>query len=273
MVHTLHLDPLDYPKPAKTGVYYNEKHYNVIITKDTDCYVGDKLLFSFRKGALNNNKWFPVAKKHLEKHILTSDRRMIAGAAKSRILINSGIIGYYDRLTPQMKSKLGGVNKAGRASAYTSNYPKDWLAVVPIFKILDRWYKKVSPFYYNTQKKEAQLVEPKLLIDSTVFSTVTVNRDWRTATHTDRGNFGNAMSCIAILGKKFKGGMLGFPRFKIAVDTGPGDVMLMNGHEHHGNTELKVQKDGCRFSLVCYLRKDMSLFHKPVYIDNHLYYV
>lgn len=272
MIHILRLDPSDYLQPAKTGVYYNEKYFNVIVATDTDCYVGDKLLFSFRKGVLDNKKWLPIAKKHLQKHILTTDRRMIAGAAKSRVLIKSGIIGYYDRLTPQMKSKLG-VNKAGRASAYTANYPQDWLTVVPIFQILSKWYKKVSPYYYKIQKKEASDVEPDLLIGSTVFSTVTVNKDWRTATHTDRGNFGEAMSCIAVLGEKFEGGLLGFPRYKVAVDMGAGDAILMNGHEHHGNTELKIKKDGCRFSMVCYLRKDMSLFHKPVYIDDHLYYV
>lgn len=270
MTHILHLDPSTVA--VKTGHYYNKKYYHTIITEDTDCFVGDHLLFSFRKNVLNNEKWLPIAKKHLQKSILTSDKRKIAGATSSRKLVNSGIIGYYDGLTPQMKADLGGVNKAGRATAYTANYPQDWLSMVPLFQELNEWYQRTSPFYYNIQKKEARRVEPSLLINNTVFSTITVNRDWRTATHTDRGNF-SGLSCIAVLGEKFKGGYLGFPRYKVAVDVGAGDAILMDGHEPHCNTELSIQKGGCRFSMVCYLRKNMSLFHVPVYVKDHLYYV
>jgi hypothetical protein len=266
----MRLDPST--QKVKIGHYYNEKYYHTIIKEDMDCFVGDRLLFSFRKNVLDNDKWLSLAKKHLEKRVLTSDKRKIAGATSSRKLVNSGIIGYYDGLTPQMKADLG-VNKAGRATAYTANYPQDWLAMVPLFQELNQWYKKVSPFYYKIQKKEARHIEPSLLIKNTVFSTVTVNRDWRTATHTDRGNFSDAMSCIAVLGEKFNGGYLGFPRYRIAVDVGPGDVILMDGHEPHGNTEMTIEKDGCRFSMVCYLREDMRLFHKPVYKNNHLYYL
>lgn len=259
---------------VKTGKYYNEKYFKIIVTKDTDCYIGDKLLFSFRKNVLDNNKWLPIAKKHLQKEILTSDKRLIAGASpKTRSRINSGIIGFYDRLTPKMKDDLGGVHKAGRASAFTSNHPLDWLAVVPIFKILNKWYKKTLPLYYKIQRNKANQVEPELLIDSTVFSTVTINRNWRTATHTDRGNFSEAMTCLAVLGENFEGGLLGFPQYKIAVEMKEGDAILMDGHEAHCNTELKLKKNGCRISMVCYLREDMSLFHKPVFLDNKIYYL
>lgn len=272
MVNILRLEPLQDKKKIKIGSYYDEKHFKIKIDKDTDCYIGDKLLFSFRKNVLQNERWLPVAKKHLQKSILTSDKRKIAGAApKSRVRINSGIIGFYDRLTPQMKSLLG-VHKAGRATAFTSNHPNDWNAVVPMFQILSKWYKKLCPYYYKIQKKEASYVEKGLLIPNTVFSTVTINKDWRTATHTDRGNYSEALSLIAVLGENYMGGLLGFPRYKIAVNVGPGDAILMDGHEPHCNTQLKIHKNGIRFSMVCYLREDMSLFHNPVYLHNVLYY-
>lgn len=82
-----------------------------------------------------------------------------------------------------------------------------------------------------------------------------------------------ALTCIAVLGENYNGGLLGFPRYKIAVDVGSGDAIMMDGHEPHGNTPLRINKDGIRFSLVCYLRQDMSLFHKPVVVDNHTYYL
>ena len=271
MVRELRFEPIEEKEDSiKIGSHYNENYFKIKIYENTDCYVGDKLLFSFRKKVLDNKKWLPIAKTHLQKPILTSGNRKMAGITKSRVY--SGIIGYYDRLTPQMKLLLG-VHKAARATAFTANYPIDWQSVRPMFQILSKWYKKVSPFYYNIQKKEASRVEKNLLIPHTVFSTVTVNKDWRTATHTDRGNFSDALSCIAVLGENFSGGLLGFPRYKVVVAVEPGDAILMDGHEPHCNTELKIQNNGTRFSMVCYLREDISLFHKPVVLGNHLYYI
>lgn len=259
-------------KNIKLRSFYGGKYFRRKVDGDTDFYVGDKLLFSFRKGVLDNDKWLPVALKHLEKPVLTSDRRMIAGASNTRVPVRSGIIGFYDRLTPQMKEALG-VHKAGRKTAFTANYPEDWRAVVPIFQRLNGWYKQVSPHYYKIQKEEAARVRRDLLIPGTVFSTVTVNQDWRTATHTDRGNFDRALSCMAVLGRGFRGGMLGFPRHRVAVKMEPGDAILMDGHEPHCNTPLTIEEGGTRFSMVCYLRQDMSAFHKPVRAGKHLYYV
>lgn len=271
MVRVVRVEPVD-DGNTKLLSFYSEDYFKHKIVWDTDFYAGDKLLFSFRKGVLDNKEWLPVAVEHLGKPVLTSDRRMIAGAAKTRLLVKSGIIGYYDRLTPQMKAVLG-VHKAGRKTAFTANHPEDWRAVVPMFQLLNDWYKEVSPRYYAIQKKEAARVRKDLLIPRTVFSTVTVNRDWRTATHTDRGNFDKALSCMAVLGKGFRGGMLGFPRHRVAIRMDPGDAVLMDGHEPHCNTPLTIKKGGTRFSMVCYLRQDMSAFHKPVRVGKNFYYV
>lgn len=271
MIKTLRLEKRK-ENNINIGSYYDEKYFKIRIYDDTDCYVGDKLLFSFRKDVLDNEKWLPIAKTHLQNPILTSDKRKLAGATKSRMRIKSGIIGFYDRLTPQMKLFLG-VHKAGRATAFTKNFEQDWKDVVPMFQTLSKWYKKVSPYYYKIQKKEASKVQKQLLIPHTVFSTITINKDWRTATHTDRGNFGDALSCIAVLGENYSGGLLGFPQYKVAVDVRPGDAILMDGHEPHCNTQLKIEKNGTRFSMVCYLREDMSLFHHLVVANDNLYYI
>jgi len=62
-------------------------------------------------------------------------------------------------------------------------------------------------------------------------------------------------------------------RYKVAVAVEPGDAILMDGHEPHCNTELTIKNDGTRFSMVCYIREDMYLFHRPVLVDDHLYYI
>lgn len=261
-------------KNVETGVYHNENFYKITVNTDTDCYVGNKLVFCFRKNAIDNQYWLPFIKKHLQKPILTSDKRKTAGASKTkkRVLVNSGIIGFYDRLTPDMKKQLG-VHKAGRSTAYNWHYPIEWDMVSPLFRILDKWYKKTSPEYYHILYKQAKKVEPALLIKGTSFSTVTVNRDWRSATHRDSGNLSSAPSVIAVLGENFTGGGLGFPEIGVVVSMEPGDVILLDGHEPHGNTQLYIRKGGCRFSLVCYLREDMKLFHTPIVVKDRTFYL
>lgn len=243
------------PEPIQEGVFYDEDYFTTVIRTDTDFYVNGKLLFCFRRKVLDNEKWFPVVDAHLRKPLMTSNNRRCAGD-DPRKRVNSGIIGFFDRLTPQMK-RLTGLSKAGRPTAFVKKYPKEWVLLLPLFKELDEWYKKTSPHFHNIQEKARDEVAAPLRIKKTVFTTVTVNRDWRTATHTDSGDFKDALSCIAFLGKGFHGGCFGFPRYRVMIVVRPGDAILADPHEPHCNTELDIDENGTRYSLVCYLREDL----------------
>ena len=220
---------------------------------------------------IDNDKWLPVAEANLKKPILTSNNRRLAGDDPRR-RVNSGIVGFFDRLTPQMKHRLH-LSKAGRPTAFLKKYPNEWRRILPLFQELDRWYKTVSPHFYRIQKKAIREVTPALQIKDTVFTTVTINRDWRTATHTDKGDFKDALSCIAFLGKNIRGGFFGFPQYRILIEARPGDAILMDPHEAHCNTELRLDQGGVRFSFVCYLREDLQGMTEPVRIGDDLVFI
>jgi len=76
----------------------------------------------------------------------------------------------------------------------------------------------------------------------TAFTTVTCNRNWRTAAHKDKGDFKNGLGVMASLGQ-FDGCDLVFPRYKAAVRYREGDILLADVHEVHGNTPL-LNPDG-----------------------------
>lgn len=259
------------PYPIKEGTFYNKKYFTTNIINDTDFYVNGKLLFKFRKDVINNDKWLPIAETHLKKSILTSNNRRMAGDDPNK-RVNSGIVGYYDRLTPQMKHKLG-VSKAGRSTKFIEKYPNEWKLIQPLFHILDKWYKKTSLHFYNIQKKAIKKVVPALRIKNTVFTTITINRDWRTATHTDKGDFKDSLSCIGLLGKNIQGGFLGFPQYRILVEMTAGDAILMNPHEPHCNTEMKIGNGGSRFSFVCYLREELFKMQIPIKFGDETFYL
>lgn len=260
------------PLSIEEGAFYDKDHFTTTIRDDTDFYVNDKLLFSYRRHVIDNDEWLPIAEAHLKKPILTSNNRRMAGEDPRR-RVNSGIVGFFDGLTPQMKHKLG-LSKAGRPTAFIRKHPREWLIILPLFRQLDKWYKETSPHFYHVQKKAIREVVPALRITNTVFTTATINRNWRTAAHTDKGDFKDALSCIALLGKNVKGGSFGFPQYRVLIEARPGDAILMDPHEAHCNTELDLGENGVRFSLVCYLRQDLRGMTKPILSrDNDVFYI
>jgi hypothetical protein len=90
-------------------------------------------------------------------------------------------------------------------------------------------------------------------VHGTAFTTITVNRNFRTAYHTDRGDLKAGFSCLTTLGK-FEGGLLVIPRYRVAFNIEPGSVLMMDAHEFLGNTQIK----GDRIACVLYCRERIA---------------
>jgi len=166
-------------------------------------------------------------------------------------VVNSGIAGWFDRY-PRIPY--------GRATAYTQNHYDKFKMSFPFLHSLDKGYKKLLPWRWGNQRAAADKVDPRFLVPKTVFTTVTVNKTFRTACHRDAGDFTEGLSNLLVLSNngKYTGGYLVFPEYRIAVNVRPGDLLLVNNHEiMHGNTPIETYDDGERISLVCYLREKM----------------
>lgn len=164
--------------------------------------------------------------------------------------VYSGVAGWYDRY-PRIPF--------GRATTYTrDNFDKFKLSF-PFLQSLDRGFKELLPSRWSNQKKAADTIDPKFVVPDTVFTTITVNRSFRTAAHRDAGDFADGLSNLLVVGSgDYTGGYLIFPEYRIAVNVRPGDLLLVSNHEIiHGNTEIKLGPDAQRISLVCYLRENM----------------
>lgn len=256
------------------GQYFPVSHFSIHVKQDADCYVDGKLVCAFRRNAVHNEEVLECLETNIVNKFLMSDHRKVAtGVVKKRVVVPSGVFGYYDKLTPQMKKRLGGVHIAGRETAFVKHHPEKWGRMTPIFRACSALYKKVCPAAYKRQAKFCTQIEKDLLIPDTVFSTITINKNFRTCTHTDKGDFGDAMSVLLISGSKFRGGYLGFPRLGVLIHCKPGDILFMDSHEPHCNTDITYHQDGVRYSIVCYVRTNMDKFHSPVHVDDETFYL
>ena len=155
-----------------------------------------------------------------------------------------------------------------RTTQFTKKNVDKWKKTIPLIKEADRLFKKLVPDRYKIQLERAQQT-PKFQIDNTAYSTITLNYNWRTASHCDSGDLDEGFGNLIVLEKSksnynsklkdtntngYTGGYLGFPRWGICVDVRQGDFLAMDVHEYHSNTP--IIGDG-RLSVVCYLRKKM----------------
>lgn len=164
----------------------------------------------------------------------------------------SGIAGWFDRY-PRIPYK--------RATAYTQNNFDKFKMAFPFLQSLSRGFKELLPWRYGNQMEAANKIDPRFLVPGTPFTTITVNKSFRTACHRDAGDFSDGLSNLLVLSNNgnFSGGYLVFPEVRVAVNVRPGDLLLVNNHEIiHGNTPIVLNDEEAeRISLVCYLREGM----------------
>jgi hypothetical protein len=165
----------------------------------------------------------------------------------------SGVGGFYDRY-PRIPYC--------RATAYTANNKEKFEMSVPFIEDISGWFQKLLPTRWAAQKKEIVKIDPEYHIGKSVYTTITINKNFRTACHRDAGDLEAGFGNLTALSddREWSGGYLCFPEYRVAVDIRPGDVLLMDVHEIHGNTPIsKLNGDAPeRISIVCYFREKMN---------------
>ena len=162
---------------------------------------------------------------------------------------------------------------------------------IPFLQQIDKMYKKLTPEHHKRQLDRANK-KPQLKIKDTAFSTITINRNFRTALHRDAGDYSEGFGNLTVIERgKYQGGYTIFPQFGIAIDVRNNDYLAMDVHQWHSNTEIyetdedkkynesipKAYKDNIevgtigidklytRLTFVCYLRE--NLINCPDKID------
>ena len=146
-----------------------------------------------------------------------------------------------------------------RTTAWTGRNTELFKTLYPLFSEIGSLFKKHVPHRYAAQMEKTLQTGDEWRIADTPFTTITVNNNYPTGVHTDKGDLQQGFSCLTSIRRgEYTGGKLVFPEYRIAADMQDGDLMLMDAHQWHGNTEIfKQSEDAERISLVLYYRTDM----------------
>lgn len=144
--------------------------------------------------------------------------------------IASAIVGSFDKGPSRIYCRL---------TAWTGREFDKFHQLFPLLKQIAFTFATYVPDRYAAQMQYVEQVKPEWVIRDTPFTTVTVNNTYPTGVHKDKGDLDEGFSTLAVLRRgSYSGGRLTFPQYRLAVDMQHGDVLLMDAHDWHGNTQL-----------------------------------
>lgn len=166
-------------------------------------------------------------------------------------IVNSGIVGYFDRNARIPFCRL---------TAFNQQHFEKFKKAYPIIKFVDKIYSSLMPQHYKKQRAIADQTSQDFVIKDTAFTTITVNKNWQTAVHKDKGDFAEGFGNLVALRKgKYLGGHFVVVRWGVGFDLQNGDLLLVDVHQWHGNTPIiKDNNKVVRLSLVMYYREHMK---------------
>jgi hypothetical protein len=245
----------------KVGKMLTPEDINVVLTRDAKVRKPDgKLLCIYLRQALPAALTDEVYPTLSAIRTPTTNRGLASGMARvgrheggrtHTKPVMSSIIGAMDPMGPQTYCRL---------TAYTAKEVGGWEKLRPYFRAIAELFAEHVPDRYAAQMTFVNGTQPEWVIPGTPFTTITVNNTWATGVHTDKGDLDEGFSCLAVLRRgEYDGGTLCFPQYRLGVNLGDRDLILMDAHEWHGNIPLvKRSDDAERISTVCYYRTRMK---------------
>jgi hypothetical protein len=248
--------------------FVDDTDYDVLY--DEDVYVekpNGQPLMCLLKGALDPakissawsvlKKWNPVTENRSTASGIESEQRVKKDGTLSSTTrvprgweVISGIVGYFER-TVRMPYC--------HECAWNLKHPEKFAKTLPLFQQVSQLFEQHVPNRFEIQKQFAEKTSKDFMIPGTVFTTVTLNKNFRTACHLDAGDLEAGFSAMSVLKEGIlKGGNLVLPNWKTGVKLDHGDVIFFDAHEWHGNTQIvPISKGAVRCSMVHYYREKM----------------
>lgn len=272
-MHTIRIKRV-MPQPSQerlAGRFAEASDYDLLVNESADILKPDGTpLLMFRKGILDP-KQCRIAYDNLIDAAVPSGNRGIAGGAienstreyrirkdgarsktnHAKNTVNSGIVGSFDR---------GPRFPYCRQTAYTIAHKEKFRKAMPFIRTIDRHFQQACQVRHEAQMAMVLKTHRDFRIADTAFTTITVNKNFRTAIHKDQGDYAGGFGVMAVLeAGKYEGAFLVFPAYRVAVDMRTTDLILADVHEFHGNTPIiGIPGRYVRMSLVLYYREGMT---------------
>jgi hypothetical protein len=149
--------------------------------------------------------------------------------------VRQGMLGYVDA-TPDAPCRM---------TSLTIRHP-EWIGEnMELIELVNKLYRLHLPSFYSIQRAEIEKAGC-CRIGATVFSTMYINKGMRCAHHYDRGNLRGVMTVLMPMGH-FTGGELVLARWRRAIAFQPGDLLLFDPQQLHGNLPYRGKRMSAAF--------------------------
>lgn len=242
---------------SRLGEFINTVDYPITSALAAKDKHTQKLLFILQKNVLPPCLIEPVIKNYLPfvKKMTSSNRGLAAGN------IERVQKGKYERSSTVHSTVAGYIDSSNhkypcRLTKFSREHFQAYQTGVPLLQYIDTCFKTTLPSQYEAQLTYAE--KTPFRIADTAFTTVTMNYNFQTAIHVDKGDCKEGFGILVVFSDGITGGELLFPRYRLRIKVETGDLLFMNVHEYHCNLPITQQTPaGYRLSLVCYLREKL----------------
>ncbi|AYV87136.1 MAG: hypothetical protein Sylvanvirus27_10 [Sylvanvirus sp.] len=152
-------------------------------------------------------------------------------------------------------------HKECRQTSLTQKHKNQFKRALPLISEVDEWYKVLYEEAHTKQKEAIQFV-PNYVIGKTAFTTISVNTTVRTAIHCDAGDLKTSCGAYSpiIAQGEWEGGELCFPKYNMAFNLRPGDMLLASVHDYHCNLLFTSSPaETSRISIVFFARENIPI--------------
>ena len=253
--------------------FLTNKNFDLLINEDSDGYdMNGNLLFRFRKNAIPIET-LKLGVDSFKKSISPGGGRGVAAGGYINIVKKDGTKSNFDTSPIVESGNVGfmdarpgsGVVATCRKTAFAKEYFDQFNKGIPFVKFVDEKYRELCPEHYAKQKAIADGTNRNYVISDTSFTTVTVNKNFRTAVHKDSGDYPDGFgNLIAYREGNWSGGYFCLPQFRVAIDLQNTDMLFVDVHQWHGNTDfINTDENWLRISFVLYYREYMYKCKSP----------
>ena len=165
---------------------------------------------------------------------------------KFNTFVKKGLNGF--RSNKGVRSCVVGVTRKEKLSKWTVAHKHVIADIHECILSVDATFRQQMPDMYKHMEDKKRLL--KWTFPGSVFSSITVNKTFRTGLHSDN-NKRDTYSVMLVAGDDFQGGHLVFPEYNISCDLRPGDMIIFDSRLYHGNSAIKTTSAD-RYSFVFY---------------------
>jgi hypothetical protein len=267
--------------------FLDEGYFRVLLQEDADVFKPDgSCLLKFRKDVLseaagraawaalrgvpeqfaNTNRGMAAGEIPESQEFLEGRRIVERSGTRAKVMRDDGTVSKTVYANPAPSGVAGYMDRNARypycrQTAFSLENPDKWATALPYIQEVNEVLRREAPERWEAQHAAIERTHPDFKIHGTVFTTLTVNKNWQTAVHKDAGDYRPGFGVMTVLeaGQPYEGAYLCFPQFRVAVDMRSRDVLLADVHEFHGNTPFRRCVPGTyeRVSLVMYYREKM----------------